>query len=518
MNYYLSKIMMYHLVNQMDRDGHSITRIAEYYELNWRTVKHLLSISEEQYLSELEKGRSRVLKLDSFQDFVRNKLQAFPDTSAAQMHDLLKEHHDLFPNVSQKTVFNFVQFVRNTHNIPKVEPLREYACVAELAYGLQGQVDFGFYNMKTTLGKTKKVQFFTFVLARSRYKYILFTDVPFTTETVIQAHEKAFEEIRGIPQEIVYDQDRLFMVSENLGDIIMTSGFKGYPKERGFRAWFCRKADPESKGKVENVVKYVKQNFLYNRLFRDLDTLNEDVSDWLGRTGNALAHGTTKRIPIQEFFIEEPFLIPWYPIIIPQADYPAYAVRKDNTISWKSNLYSLPLGTYKGPGTQVLVSSTRLELILLDLSKNELCRHAVSQLTGQKILKTDHARDKRAAIAEMMEEFCELMEDKEAAREWISKIKEDKPRYIRDQIQLLIATVGSIGQQVAAQALDYCRIHQIISAGDFKAVAEKLIQEQKPVLQEAKIVSLNPLNGESYQRTMLDPDKSELQAYEILFK
>lgn len=192
MNYYLRKIMMYHLVNQMDRDGHSITRIAEYYELNWRTVKHLLSISEEQYLYELEKGRSRVLKLDSFQDFVKEKLMAFPDTSAAQMHDLLKEHHHWFPQVSQKTVFNFVQFVRNKHNIPKVEHIREYACVAELTYGLQGQVDFGFYNMKTTLGKTKKVQFFTFVLARSRYKYVLFTNVPFTTETVIQAHEKAF--------------------------------------------------------------------------------------------------------------------------------------------------------------------------------------------------------------------------------------------------------------------------------------------------------------------------------------
>ena len=517
MNYYLSKIMMYHLVNQMDRDGHSITRIAEYYELNWRTVKHLLSISEEQYLYELEKGRSRVLKLDSFQDFVKEKLRSFPDTSAAQMHDLLKEHHPWFPQVSQKTVFNFVQFVRNEHNIPKVEPIREYACVAELAYGLQGQVDFGFYNMKTTLGKTKKVQFFTFVLARSRYKYILFTDTPFTTETVIQAHEKAFEALRGIPAEIVYDQDRLFLVSENLGDLIMTSGFKGYPKERGFRVWFCRKADPESKGKVENVVKYVKQNFLYNRLFRDLDTLNDDASDWLHRTANALPHGTTKKIPIYEYCIEEPFLIPWYPIIIPQADYPAYAVRKDNTISWKSNLYSLPLGTYKGPGTQVLVSSTKLELILLDQDKNELCRHQVSQLTGQKILKTDHGRDKRLVIAEMMEEFCALMIDKDAAMEWILQIKEDKPRYIRDQIQLLITIVGSIGQPLAGQALDYCRNHQIISAGDFKAVAVKL-KQQAPVLQEAKIISLNPLNGQNYQKTMLDPDKSDLQAYETLFK
>lgn len=517
MNYYLSKIMMYHLVNQMDRDGHSITRIAEYYELNWRTVKHLLSISEEQYLHELEKGRSRVLKLDMFQDFVKDKLTLFPDTSAAQMHDWLKEHHDDFPQISQKTVFNFVQFVRNEYNIPKVEPIRDYACVAELPYGLQGQVDFGFYNMKTTLGKTKKVQFFTFVLARSRYKYILFTDVPFTTETVIQAHEKAFEAIRGIPNEIVYDQDRLFLVSENLGDLIMTSGFKGYPKERGFKVWFCRKADPESKGKVENVVKYVKQNFLYNRLYRDLDTLNDDVSDWLHRTGNALPHGTTKRIPADEYCIEESFLTPWYPIIIPAVDYPAYAVRKDNTISWKSNLYSLPLGTYKGPGTEVFVSDTTLEIILLDKDKKELCRHLVSPFTGQKILKTDHNRDKGLAIAEMMQEFCGLLQDQDAALKWVSQIKEDKPRYIRDQIQLLMATVNKVGQQVAGQALDYCRTHQIISAVDFKAVAEKLKQEQ-PVLKEAIIIPLNPLNGKNHPKEILDPDKSDLHAYEILFK
>ena len=57
----------------------------------------------EWHLFELEKGRSRVLKMDSFQDFVKEKLRAFPDTSAAQMHDLLKEHHPWFPQVSQKT-------------------------------------------------------------------------------------------------------------------------------------------------------------------------------------------------------------------------------------------------------------------------------------------------------------------------------------------------------------------------------------------------------------------------------
>jgi transposase len=149
--------------------------------------------------------------------------------------------------------------------------------------------------MATTLGKTKKVQFFTFVLSRSRYKYILFSDTPFTTASVIEAHECAFKAIRGCPMEIVYDQDRLFIVDENLGDIIMTAGFRAYVGQSSFTTYFCRKADPESKGKVENVVKYVKQNFLYNRSFKDLETLNDEAYEWLARTANALEHGTTKK-------------------------------------------------------------------------------------------------------------------------------------------------------------------------------------------------------------------------------
>ncbi len=420
MNYYHSKIMMYHLVKQMDYEGHSITKIAEHFGINWRTVKRMLSTSEQEFSQGLEKGRVKKRSLDAYEVFIKEKLSTFPDTSSAQMHDWLKEHHPDFPQVSQKTVFNYVHHLRGRYNIPKTEPVREYACVPELPYGMQGQVDFGFYNMKTTLGKVKKVQFFTFVLSRSRYKYILFSDRPFSTEMVIDAHEKAFAFIAGQPDELVYDQDRLFMVSENLGDLILTAEFRAYVGQRRFKTWFCRKADPESKGKVENVVKYVKQNFLYNRAFRDLETLNDEVHDWLFRTANALPHGTTKKTPLEEYYAEREYLNPWYPMIIQQPGHAAHFVRKDNTISWKGNLYSLPLGTYKGAGTQVLVKTTATEIIIMGQDKTELCRHTLSLLKGQKILSTNHTRDHQHGIAELIEEFSGMME-KQTGRSGLGK-------------------------------------------------------------------------------------------------
>lgn len=518
MNYYLNKLMTYHQVHQMEREGFSIQGIADYLRMDWRTAKRLLSLNEEQYLKEQETPAGRKRSLELYQEFVKDKLLAHPATPAAQMHDWLKEHHQDFPVVSQKTVFNFVHSVRGRYNIPKVEKQRDYACVAELAYGLQAQVDFGFYNMTTTLGKTKKVQFFTFVLSRSRYKYILFSDTPFTTTSVINAHESAFQAIKGCPVEIVYDQDRLFMVSENLGDIIMTSAFRSYVSQSSFITYFCRKADPESKGKVENVVKYVKQNFLYNRSFKDLETLNDEVHDWLIRTGNALEHGTTKKVPIEEHQIEMDFLNPWYPVMPEKEKYPLYSVHKDNKISYKSNVYSLPLGTYKGKGTTIYLKVTLDQLIMINHKEQEICRHDLCLLKGQKILARDHGRDKLAAIAEMMSEFSELMENKLQALNWVSQIKDHKPRYIRDQIQLLKATVTGLDPHIASQALNYACQHKIVSATDFKAITQALKREQqKDSLPQPTIIQMNPLSGEGRRNADTLPDQSDLSTYENLF-
>jgi transposase len=68
----------------------------------------------------------------------------------------------------------------------------------------------------------------------------------------------------------------------------------------------CRKTDPESNGKIENIVKFVKQNFLYNHTFYDLQTLNKDGLNWVERTANMLAHGQTKKAPAMEPLIEQP--------------------------------------------------------------------------------------------------------------------------------------------------------------------------------------------------------------------
>ncbi|MEX2410894.1 MAG: IS21 family transposase, partial [Candidatus Paceibacterota bacterium] len=284
---------MYHEIHQLSRLGFKKAKIAHFLVLDVRTVGKYLAMSEDDYAQLLSRSRQRNKKLSPYEGFVRDRLSKFPDTSAAQMHDWLKEHHEDFPDITGRSVYNFVMFVRGEHNIPVVGIQRDFFPVEELPWAEQAQVDFGQYNMRTTAGTRKKVWFFVMVLSRSRMKYLWFSECPFTSESVCWAHEWAFAFFEGVPFTMVYDLDRIMVVDENMGEVLLTAAFKAYVRSVGFKLHFCRKADPQSKGKVENVVGYVKKNFLYNRTYHDLTSLNQQALAWLHRTANHLPHNVT---------------------------------------------------------------------------------------------------------------------------------------------------------------------------------------------------------------------------------
>jgi transposase len=522
MNVYLTKLMMYYEIHRMHREGHSILKISSHLVTNRRTVKRYLSMSEQEYEAFLLSQSDRKKSLLAYESFVRGRLEAFQDTSAAQMHDWLKEHHTGFPQVNQKTVFNFVSWVREKYNLPRIKPQRQHQLVEELPYGKQAQVDFGEYNLRTSSGSRAKVFFFTLVLSRSRFKYVWFIDRYFTSELAIQAHEQAFEYLRGVPDEIVYDQDKVFIVSENGGDIILTDGFRAYTREQSFSLLFCKKSDPQSKGKIENVVKYIKQNFLYNRTYHNLETLNDEAMGWLGRTANALPHAFTQKDPYAEWVIEQAFLTPYTSHVVKAVPLANYTVRKDNSISYKGNQYSLPLGTYKGAGTLVSVSIEQNDICISD-EKAEilLCKHAIATGKGIKVLNSDHKRDKSSAINEMIEALCMLLEQPVQAKEWFYSLKAAKPRYIRDQLLIVKGAIESSTSSIADKALQYCISNKINSATDFKSIIAYYQQEeQKYHIQEpgAKIIQLNPLNGITSQDAFKQPEKSALEDYESILK
>ena len=302
--------------------------------------------------------RMYIKVLDPYESKVYGWLDEHPDLSASQIHDWLRERHDNLPEVNGKTVYNFVKYIRAKYNIEKpiLSAPREYGKVEETPYGEYAQVDFGEMWMQDGDKRRVKVYFFVMILCRSRKKYVWFSKSPFTSELAIYAHEKAFEYYGGKPKKIIYDQDAVLIHSENLGDYILTKSFNAYVNQAHFQCIFCRKSDPESKGKVENAVKYVKYNFLRGRTFVSIDQLNEEGVRWLSRTANGLPHHGTKLVPDEVFKEEKSYLTPYYgKPEIPQRGMAMYKVHKNNAISYRGCEYSLPSGSYKNQNSFVWV-------------------------------------------------------------------------------------------------------------------------------------------------------------------
>lgn len=504
----------------MKREGFSQSKISQYLVVNRRTVNRILSMDLPQYEAFLESISQRSKELCIYEDWVKDRLEIFQETSAAQMHDWLLENFPKFPSVSSKTVYNFVIWVRQKYHMPQTRPIREYNAVEELPYGKQAQVDFGQYNMRDGLAKRVKVWFFAMSLSRSRHKYIFFLDTPFTSHSAIEAHEKAFSYFNGIPDQIVYDQDKVFLTSENRGDLLLTSAFKDYCRERKFHLHFCRKADPESKGKIENVVKYVKQNFLYNRPFSDISLLNTEALAWLLRTANAKPHSGTQKIPYEEWCIEQLSLTPFIAITIKPAS-SLYTVRKDNIISWKGNFYTLPSGTYKGRGTQVNVSQSDGLINAFSLTGTPICSHPISTEKGKTIINTDHRRDKSDKIQQLISDISLQFENPQLSTQYMEDIQKDKPRYIRDQLILIRQTLNNFddNKQLINKTLQYCVKMQVYSANDFKSVAESLLKEQSQNEScDFKLTLTNPLSRTITDVAIQQPMRSSINDYDQLMK
>ena len=49
MNKYLNKLIMYHQIHKMDRDGFSLSKISRELVMDRRTIKFYLSMNESQY-------------------------------------------------------------------------------------------------------------------------------------------------------------------------------------------------------------------------------------------------------------------------------------------------------------------------------------------------------------------------------------------------------------------------------------------------------------------------------------
>ncbi|GAA0496883.1 IS21 family transposase [Salinibacillus aidingensis] len=509
----MEKWKMYMEIYQLKQQGFKIRRIAKKLGLSRTTVYKYLEKSPEEMSEWMASTQRRRRKLDQYEMLIHTWLSEHPDLSGAQVYDWLSER---FPKleVGESTARSFVQELREKYAIPKAASPRVYEAIPDRPMGQQAQVDFGETKQKTTEGRWKKMYFISFVLSRSRYKYAEWLDKPFTTQDVIRTHENAFEYFDGIPYELVYDQDSLIVVSENGGDLILTEAFQKYHNEREFQLFVCRKADPESKGKVENTVKFIKQNFAKNRVFSQIDKWNELCWSWLDRTGNGKVHNTIKKRPVEVFSVEKKHLKPITKKIVLSNINSSITriVRKDNTILHESNRYSVPLGTYQ-KDKNVFINTTEDGRLQIREEKDGplLAEHKLCENKGELIQDTQHRRDRTKGIASYITTISQEFRNTDKALLYLQEVHQRYPRYIRDQLEIISHAAKSVSSDIRQEALDECVKRSLYSATEFRDVVSFLEKQLTSIKTEVEIPK--EINGKEADYESMTPEKRDLAPY-----
>jgi len=470
----MEDFQMFSQIQQMKKQGFSRDAVARQLRLNWRTVDHYWDMTVEDY--EGQRASQSSSGLDSRKDIILTWLKKHEAISAAQIKDWLNEHYQEVYN--ERTVRDFVAKLRLSHNLPRLKAGREYSSNTELPPGVQMQADFGFFNADRPGARRIKLYFVIFILAHSRYKYLVWQTRHFTSIDLVRSLESCFQALGGRPEQLVIDQDRLMVVDENYGDIIFTQEFERCKNRHGLAVHVCRKSDPESKGMVESGVKFVKYNFARGREFANLEQWSQDSDAWLARTGNGRKHDETKKIPAEVFKSEKLHLKPVISLtsLEPCTEMLPVTVLKNNSVRYGSNRYSVPVGTY----TQYDKLKVREEsgtLVIYNPDGGYITDHPLSLTPGEFVKNSNHVRDHSEKIDDLLREVYQTLGQNPQVEELLQRIRKTRGRYVRDQYQQILNVARKYEPEILRKAVLACNEVQSNAAADFKDFAEHLFRQ-----------------------------------------
>jgi transposase len=422
-----------HKIKSLYDNGHGLTerKIAKELGLSRNTVSKYLHMPEAEINRQLE-DLSRAKKLDTYRAYIIQLLETYPGLSAVKVLRKLKEKVDPL-TVSDRSVRRYIQALKDEISFKQV---RYYEPVIDMVPGVQCQIDGGEFRGMMIGGQETTVYFMVFVLSYSRLMHVSVSSKPIDTQTLIQQHDAAFRYFGGMPQECVYDQTKLVVISETFRELDLNERFHQYATLTGFSIRACEGYDPESKGKVEAGVKYVKQNGLYGERFKDWQALEGYILDWLDNVANQRVHGSTGELPRARYDRDEQAKM--RPYLTPAGTYDKAAagatrqVDKTGLISWQSNRYSVPL---RYQAAKVGVTAEAGKLLVNDLSSGEIiAEHLISLEKGQVIKNQHHYRDIQQKV-ETLETALAQQLGLKISEPLCALLKAGSPKIYKDQLR-----------------------------------------------------------------------------------
>ena len=250
--------------------------------------------------------------------------------------------------------------------------------------GKQAQVDFGEFGYMEIDGKRRKLYAFGIILGYSRMRYVEYT-TDISTRNVIRMHLNAFRYFGGYTDTILYDNMKQVVIDRKLktSDSTFNGEFMSFSEYYGIIVRLCYPYRAQTKGKIENTIKYLRYNFWAGRSFESLQDINVQCQEWLQKV-NSQIHGTTHEIPYERLLNEK---------LNPLDSVQAYPIRleeirkisRDCYVSYRGNRYSVPW-VHAGRVARVIESST----LKIQVDSQIVAEHDILPGTGRISRKKEH--------------------------------------------------------------------------------------------------------------------------------
>jgi transposase len=386
----------------------------------------------------------------------------------------------------------FYDYIRKVRRAGKQTP-HDLAIRFEGVPGEFLQIDWGeVRNMEFTKagldGQTR--YFFAARLKYSRFMYVSFhTDM--REETLLRCLIACFSTIGGVPWVVVTDNMKTAVLGrDEQHQPVWNPAYQKLAVEFKFHPEACAPASGNQKGAVENLVKFVKGNFIAGRSFHDDVELAEQCVAWLQQVNTERLSDATGQLPAARLAEEQAKLSA---LPVTAQDYGFFdcvVVSREGLVSIETNRYSVP-AHLMGRAVTARIHATRIELF----ADHELvATHARSKEQYARIITPAHfeaafTSKPRARVMVYRDWLCDLAP---VVTSYVRELCHKRRAEMNPQMIALYELAQETGNADFVTALELAAEQQMYGAEYVRAIVSMPTASAPPGSAETSVLALLP--------------------------
>ena len=436
----------------------------------------------------------RSKRLDPFRERIAKLLERYPNLSAVRIREKISKPEGDWPpyqgGITQLRVY--LQSIR-------AKKQRVYQDV-NYEPGEAMQIDWGDVGPLQIGNTTRKVSVFVAVLCYSKMIYIEFTLSQRKSE-FYRCIVHALEFFRGSPKKIIFDNLKAAVLSGSGRSAVVHPEFAALCGYYYLEPIACEARDPESKGLVENTVRYVKGNALAGREdeLQSWDDYRHLAIHWRDSVANVRMHDRLGEKPIDRFTLEKQSLRPLPSIGYQSDEMLLTEVRSTAQVEFDCNRYTVPPRLAR----KTVKLLARSDTIRILHQGEQVASHPRSYSKRETIADPQHQLEalqmrRKQGASELEAKFMAL--GKEATEFQLALSK--KPIRTSVHIKRILQLVGLYGREDVLKAMREALHYQTVDA----AYVESLVVQARRKASLPSPTTVQPKRKELIQLELEIPD------------